>query len=413
MHISSTACRMCSGATAYDEEDGDVSDRIVTCPPRSCMPFNCRGHELRRKGIHGCGVDTVNAPVGTVFTLNFTVTDKHVPPASATVQRLIRVISPCPAQKYCPDLQAPHDCGSSDCTVRAALLAQTPVPHAPPVIGISDAVPKSLVSNFNESSPVLQELVHSRGGVGPVQLAVQMATPCGVPTHVPIKLCGASDDMKGCMAFASDPQAMESGSGWRLRVAAAPSGNCTLPAIHAGACRACSATAASAGDCLPGQHTFLMDSVSPNGLHAANKVAVTLHVGALIVSGDVLARIDVLTEAADMMANARLELMLLETGSKLTSVLIAAQAILASALQVHANSCGFSAWAGQEALGAVQGNDGVLLGAAHTIESAALHRQSLDHGSSIVTVRNVHELVQHATAHVAMTCTACLQHSCK
>jgi hypothetical protein len=191
------------------------------------------------------------------------------------------------------------------------------------------------------------------------------------------------------MAFALNPQAVDSGAGWRLSVVAVPDPNCTLAAMHAGACEVCRAAAAGANECMPGEHTFLMDAVAPNGLHAPRKVAITLHVGALLVAGDVLARFEVVTEAGNASANARLERMLWESATKLTHFTIAAQASLASALQVHASSCGIPSWAGQPALGTDEGYGGVLLGVAQATALSSLQRESLDDGASVLTVCNL------------------------
>jgi hypothetical protein len=82
------------GMMAWDEEDGDTSKRILSCPPIFCISFNCPGHELFRKGLSGCGIDTLNAPVGTVFVLTFTVSDYSFPPATSEVLRRIIVVLP-------------------------------------------------------------------------------------------------------------------------------------------------------------------------------------------------------------------------------------------------------------------------------------------------------------------------------
>jgi hypothetical protein len=133
-----------------------VSKRILSCPPLSCTPFNCPGHELFRKGLSGCGIDTVNAPVGTVFNLKFTVSDLSFPPAISEVQRRIVVVSPCEqGQTYCPALAQPAPakgefaCGTTDCTSRAAILSLQPVqaPLAPSSIEVSRSLPLCAISN--------------------------------------------------------------------------------------------------------------------------------------------------------------------------------------------------------------------------------------------------------------------------
>jgi hypothetical protein len=145
-----------AGATAWDEEDGDVSKHILSCPPISCMPFNCPGHESFRKGLSGCGIDTVSAPVDTVFSLVFTTSDLNFPPATSEVVRLITVVSPCgQGQMYCPGLAKPAHatgelaCGTTDCISRAAIIALQPIEPtlAAPSIAFSTALPVSAISN--------------------------------------------------------------------------------------------------------------------------------------------------------------------------------------------------------------------------------------------------------------------------
>jgi hypothetical protein len=134
------------------------------------MPFNCPGHELFRKGLSGCGIDTVNSPVGTVFALAFTVSDLSFPPATSEALRLITVISPCePGQTYCPALYLPavttgkFACGTTDGISRAAILAQQPIqpPFIPPSVEFSKALPVSAISNRSDGL-LLSGYVHGR-----------------------------------------------------------------------------------------------------------------------------------------------------------------------------------------------------------------------------------------------------------
>lgn len=48
------------GVLAVDEEDGNLDDRVLSCPPASCLPFGCPGHEFAVKGellLHVCVAD--------------------------------------------------------------------------------------------------------------------------------------------------------------------------------------------------------------------------------------------------------------------------------------------------------------------------------------------------------------------
>lgn len=39
------------GVLALDPEEGDLSRRVLACPPDSCLPFGCPGHEFEAKGV--------------------------------------------------------------------------------------------------------------------------------------------------------------------------------------------------------------------------------------------------------------------------------------------------------------------------------------------------------------------------
>jgi hypothetical protein len=38
------------GVPAWDEEDGSVTAKVLSCPPKSCLPFGCIGHSFIEKG---------------------------------------------------------------------------------------------------------------------------------------------------------------------------------------------------------------------------------------------------------------------------------------------------------------------------------------------------------------------------
>ena len=125
------------------------------------MAFNCPGHESRLKGLSGCGIDTVSAPLDTVCVLQFVVRDTNNFPATIVVSRLVEVVSPCqPAEVYCADLadpqQAPgsgHACGTTACVSRAAIFALQPAEPVAPSLTFSSAVPLTSLSEAQGSSP--------------------------------------------------------------------------------------------------------------------------------------------------------------------------------------------------------------------------------------------------------------------
>ena len=68
------------------------------CPPDGCMATGCIGSRVTDKQPIVCGVDTVNADVGAVFMLKFSVYNSAG--MGASVQRVITVVSPCDAGQF-------------------------------------------------------------------------------------------------------------------------------------------------------------------------------------------------------------------------------------------------------------------------------------------------------------------------
>lgn len=88
------------------------------------MPFGCPGHEFYGpKGLSGCGIDTQHAQLGATFEVAFVVFNEGRPALHSEVTRRLRVVSPCPAQVFCPSLTP--QCGSTSCAARGALVAAT------------------------------------------------------------------------------------------------------------------------------------------------------------------------------------------------------------------------------------------------------------------------------------------------
>eukprot|EP00854_Cymbomonas_tetramitiformis_P008806 gene8806-10440_t len=89
-----TAASPCeSGATAMDDEDGDLTGSVLACPPAACLDVGCPGHEFATKGVQGC-LDTA-AEAGTIFEILFMVLDRGAPALNATATRTITIDSPC------------------------------------------------------------------------------------------------------------------------------------------------------------------------------------------------------------------------------------------------------------------------------------------------------------------------------
>jgi hypothetical protein len=132
-HTSKHLCE--AGPGAFDLEDGFITERVLACPPQERRAYGCPGHELHTKGLRGCGLDTVHAPVGTMYRLEFQVFDLHHPPASAVITREIAIVTPCAHQEvYCPGLSI--ECGSASCASRAQLEPKQEQKPAPPGIDV-------------------------------------------------------------------------------------------------------------------------------------------------------------------------------------------------------------------------------------------------------------------------------------
>ena len=127
-----TAELLCDlGATASDNEDGDLMTRLLSCPPADCINdgIGCEGHEFYnpdgtiKKGVTGC----VNpgAPFGTEFKITFVVYDRAQPPQRATAARTIIIANPCSAlgEEYC---DSDNECstGFATCRERDEIRAQ-------------------------------------------------------------------------------------------------------------------------------------------------------------------------------------------------------------------------------------------------------------------------------------------------
>ena len=116
--------------------------------------------------------------------------------------------------------------------------------------------------------------------------------------------------------YASDSKQL-SESGWTLGFKAAIDPSCTLDLVEAGLCSACPAAAVLSGKCPPGTHTLVTNIVAPSGLVSNTSLAVTMYIGSSILSAEVIARFEVVSNTQDMdrpsHASARLRQMLVST----------------------------------------------------------------------------------------------------
>jgi hypothetical protein len=129
-----TAELLCEpGAGATHPLQGNLTSRVLACPPAACLSRGCPGHEFDAKGLQGC-LNT-SAPVGTEFLVSFTVFDSSVPANNATAVRSITVTEPCePGLVWCAFDRL---CGTTGCDVRQRLIPQITVDTQPPVVTLA------------------------------------------------------------------------------------------------------------------------------------------------------------------------------------------------------------------------------------------------------------------------------------
>lgn len=100
------------------------------------MSSGCSGYVFASIGLSTCGINT-RAKVGDVFRVNFTVLDNNVPPASAWVERVITIGSPCSdAENLCDD----GTCSSVACDQRAMLGVRVGDKTEPPRIMLNPSL---------------------------------------------------------------------------------------------------------------------------------------------------------------------------------------------------------------------------------------------------------------------------------
>ena len=235
-----------AGALAEDAYGHGLAGRVLSCPPDSCLPFGCPGHEFSRKGLDGCGIDTRDAAVGTQYSLNFVVFDHNVPPLSVTVTRYVSIVAPCTAEEiYCPNTPS-QMCGSAPCAVREQLA--DPEPPAPPKVVFSTAIIPDLV----------------------IAARIDMHVICGGRPSPPAVWCDEGvASSADCMVRVEWPGG-NSDQLVRLTRRKSARVQCTPPQISAGVCEDCSLAALNSGLCYGGTHLFEF-SAFEGGVFAASE----------------------------------------------------------------------------------------------------------------------------------------------
>eukprot|EP00884_Botryococcus_braunii_P013490 jgi/Botrbrau1/22141/Bobra.0206s0065.1 len=137
------------GATAHDSNNVSLTQRILACPPSSCLSKGCPGYEFSKQGINSCGINT-SMPLGSTFEIKFVVFDYGVPSSNASVVRSLTVVSACDVgQQLCPDGQ----CSSIDCSTRSVLLSSSQAQERPPTL-VFASNQSSVTVTYGSPSPV-------------------------------------------------------------------------------------------------------------------------------------------------------------------------------------------------------------------------------------------------------------------
>ena len=99
------------------------------CPPDTCLATGgCIGSRVIDKQPVVCGIDTVNADIGTTYTLRYAVYNSAG--AKATVQRVILVVNPCENGQYlCGSTCSAVSTAHSTCVGAPAVQRVPPTAH--------------------------------------------------------------------------------------------------------------------------------------------------------------------------------------------------------------------------------------------------------------------------------------------
>jgi hypothetical protein len=134
---------------------------------------------------------------------------------------------------------------------------------------------------------------------------LDISSSAGSSPSLPLNACvarlGDAVDPLACTVIVHDhntaaPPVEGLSDAWSVKLKAVIDASCTLDRVFDGLCSVCTASAAAAGQCPPGTHTFFTDVVGPDGLMSNTSVAVVLHVGALLAAAEVVVQFEVLVD---------------------------------------------------------------------------------------------------------------------
>ena len=171
--------------------------QVLMCPPTGCMATGCIGHRIADKQPIACGVDTVNADVGTVFMLPFTAYNSAGDRADA--QRVITVVSPCSDGQYlCGSV-----CSPVNCVTRESVAG---LPGASPPAGDTPLEPPVLVmlptrESSNPSWAEAASAISAAGGDGRRNTTLYLVY--GEPSRMSFAPCASLTAANGSAAAAA------------------------------------------------------------------------------------------------------------------------------------------------------------------------------------------------------------------
>ncbi|KAK3268689.1 hypothetical protein CYMTET_22821 [Cymbomonas tetramitiformis] len=214
------------GATAHDDEDGDLTSKVLACPPESCLSTGCPGHEWASKGLQGC-LNT-SADVGTVFDIRFVVYDSMVPAQNDSVTRVVTIVQPCSGgDELCSDMT----CSPIPCDERDAQFSSTLDDTAPPTIELLHSDPVRVIYGNSTSSAWLRPCANlSEHSTSPPHACLATAVD------------DTSGDVSSSLEASQDTQC-----------AGCSSGGCQLE---------------RAFECFPGTYGYIWSAADASGNHA-------------------------------------------------------------------------------------------------------------------------------------------------
>jgi hypothetical protein len=132
---------------------------------------------------------------------------------------------------------------------------------------------------------------------------LDLSLSVGSALPVPMTACTVSAvdavDLSSCSVVVHDKNTAghSIAAGSSLSFKAVVDSSCTLARVYSGLCSACTAAAATAGTCPPGRHAFMLDIEGPAVLETSTSLSMVFHVGALLLSAEVMIQFEVMTDS--------------------------------------------------------------------------------------------------------------------